>query len=147
MTPCAPGTCGRESGEAFDRRRGFAAGGGDPFDVEDDAPVHVVGACGDEDELGAPCGVAVAFEMQRCIGFGPGGEEFAGAAVEALVAGLGFEQWCDDFAVRVQHPGQIGMGPRAGTVGIEEPEFAGLVGSEFAMQRARVRRGSSGSVR
>ena len=35
------GDVGREAGEAVDGGAGFAAGGGDPFDVEDDAAVHV----------------------------------------------------------------------------------------------------------
>ncbi len=58
------GDVGCEAGEAVDGGAGFAAGGGDPFDVEDDPAVDLVGAGGDEDELGAPRGVAVAFEVE-----------------------------------------------------------------------------------
>ena len=103
----------REAGEAVDGAAGFAAGGGDPVDVEDDAAVAVVGAGGDEDELGAPGGVAVAFEVQRRVGFDAGGAEFAGRAVDARVAGLGFEQGGDDLAVGVEHAAEVGMGPGA----------------------------------
>ena len=143
---CA-GDVGCEAGEAVDGAAGFAAGGGDPFDVEDDPAVDVVGAGGDEDELGAPRGVAVAFEMHRRVGFVAGGEEFAGGAVEASVAGLGFEERCDDLAVGVEHATQIGMGPRTGPVRVEEPELAGLVGGELPVESRRASARTSGSVR
>ena len=125
---------GCEAGEAVDGAAGFAAGGGDPFDVEDDAAVDLVGARGDEHELGAPRGVAVAFEMDRGVGLVAGGEEFAGGAVEALVAGLRPEERCDDLAVRVEHATQVGMRPRAWPVGIEESELAGLSRGEAPVE-------------
>ena len=35
------------------------------------------------------------------------------------------------WSIRVE----VGMGPRAGTVGVEEAELAGLAGGELAVQR------------
>jgi hypothetical protein len=76
-----------EAGEAVEGAAGFAAGGGDPGDVEDDASVAVVGAGDGEDELGTPGGGAVAFEVQRGVGFDTGGTDLAGLSVDAGVAG------------------------------------------------------------
>ena len=125
---------GCEAGEAVHRGAGFAAGVGDPFDVEDDAAVDVGGAGGDEDELDAPGHFAVAFDVESAVGFVAHGSDLAGVSVELGVAGPGPEQGSDDFAVGVQHPREVGMGPRAGTVRVEESEFAGLAGGEFAVQ-------------
>ena len=64
---------GQEGSDAFEAVHGgggFAAGFGDPVDVEDDAAVGVVGAGGDEHELGAPGGLAGAFEVQAGVVFG-----------------------------------------------------------------------------
>ena len=63
------GDVGCEAGEAVHRGVGFAAVGGDPVDVEDDATVDVGVAGGDEDELDAPGGLAVAFEVEFGVGF------------------------------------------------------------------------------
>ena len=62
----------------------------------------------------------------RCrVGLGAGGEELAGGAVEAVVAGLGLEQRGDDLAVGVEHAAQVGVGPRARPVGIERARGRG----------------------
>ena len=117
---------GCEAGEAVHRGAGFAAGVGDPFDVEDDAAVRVGGAGGDEHELDAPGDLAVAFDVQPAVGIGADGTDLAGRRVDAGVAGPGPEQGSDDLAVGVEHARQVGMGPRAGTVRVEESELAGL---------------------
>ena len=78
------GARGCESAEAVHGGGGFAAGGGDPVDVEDDAAVDVLGADGDEDALGAPGGLAGAFEVQAGVGFGAGRPELAGRLGRAV---------------------------------------------------------------
>ena len=78
---------GREAGEAVHGGAGFAAGRGDPFDVEDDAAVHVVGAGGDEDELGAPGDLAVAFDVESTVGVSASGDDLTRGRVDARVAG------------------------------------------------------------
>ena len=40
---------------------------------------------------------------------------------------------CVLLYIGMKHPGEIGMGVRAGAVGVEESEFAGLGGGEFPM--------------
>ena len=106
--------------------------------------VHVGRAGGDEDELGAPGGVAVAFEVERGVGFVARRKDLAGLAVHATIVGLGLEEGSDDLAVGMDHPAEVGMGPRAGTVGVEEPERAGLFGGEFAVRVGE--RGEDGRV-
>ena len=138
---------GCEAGEEVEGGAGFAAGGGDPVDVEDDAAVAVVAAYGGEDEFGAPGGVAVAFEMQAGVGFVTQRGDLAGGAVDALVAGLGPIQRGDDFAVGVEQSGRVGMGPGAGPVGVEEPEFSGLLGGDACGGGRRAARGCAGWVR
>ena len=61
-------------------------------------------------------------------------EDLAGPAVDAPVVGLGLEEGSDDLAVGVEHPTEVGVGPRAGAAGVEEPEGAGLVSGEFAVR-------------
>lgn len=113
---------GCEAGEAVDGSAGFAAGSGDPFDIEDDPAVHVGRARGDKDKFGAPGGVAVAFEVERRVGFVARRKDLAGLAVHAMVVGLGLEEGSDDLAVCMDHPAEVGMGPRAGAARVEEPE-------------------------
>ena len=100
-----------EAGEAGHGGAGFGAGGGDPFDVEDDPAVHVGGARGDEDELGSPGHLAVSLDMEATVGIGAQHAELTGLGVEVGVAGPRPKQGSDDFAVGVQHPRQIGMRP------------------------------------
>ena len=47
------------------------------------------------------------------------------------------EQRGDDLAVGVEHPGQVGVGPRPGPVGVEQPELAGLVGGAALVDLAQ----------
>jgi len=61
------GDVGCEAGEAVDGGAGFAARGGDPVDIENDAAMTVFGARGDEHKLGSPSGVAIPFEVQRSV--------------------------------------------------------------------------------
>ena len=130
-----------EAGEAAHRGAGFAAGGGDPFDVEDDAAVDVGGAGGDEDELGCPrrsrrrLRRAAQRRVRRASG-----RISPVVRVELGVAGPGAEEGSDDLAVGVEHPRQVGMGPRPGTVRVEEAEFAGLAGGGRGAARS-ARRG------
>ena len=76
----------------------------DPRRVEDDAASGVCAAGGDNDELGAPGGFAGAFPVQACIRLGSCRSDLTGSAVDDCFTWFGFEQWCDDLAVRVQHP-------------------------------------------
>ena len=76
--------------------------------------------------------------MNRCVGLVARGEQFASGAVEALVAGLCFEERRDDLAVRVEHATQIRMRPRSRPIGIEEPELAGLVCGELPLETREV---------
>ena len=138
------GHVGCEAGEAVDGSAGFAAGGGDPFDVEDDPAVHVGRAGGDEDELGAPGGVAVAFEVERGVGFVARRKDLAGLAVDATVVGLGLEEGSDDLAVGMEHPAEVGMGPRAGAVRGRGARASGPVRWRVRGARRRARRGRSG---
>ena len=62
--------------------------------------------------------------MQMRVSFGASLEDLAGGLVDARVTGLVAEQRGDDFAVSVEHPGQIGMGPRARPVRIHQSKFA-----------------------
>jgi hypothetical protein len=80
---------GCETGEAAHRGAGFTAGGGDPFDVANDPPVHGWGASGDEDELDPPGHFAVAFDMQATVGIGAQRAKLAGLHVEVGVGGPG----------------------------------------------------------
>src|SRR5438067_13477689 len=72
--------------------------------------------------------------MQRGVRLDSAGPDFPGQPVDAPVAGLGFEEWGDDFAVSVEQPIEVGMGPRAGTVGVEQSELTGLVDGELTVQ-------------
>ena len=47
----------------------------------------------------------VALEMEVRVVLGAAGEDFAGGRVDARVTGFVAEQWGDDFAVGVEHPG------------------------------------------
>ena len=69
--------------------------------------------------------------------FGATGADFAGGLVDAGVARFGSKQWCDDFAVGVEHSGQVGVGPRTRAVGIEQPDCAGLAGRDFAVPTSK----------
>jgi hypothetical protein len=84
--------------EAVDSSAGFAARGWGPFDIENDATVHVGSTGGDEDELGSPGGVAVAFEVERGVGFERRRKDLAGLAVDPAIVGLGLEEGSDDLA-------------------------------------------------
>jgi hypothetical protein len=88
----------RSGGE---RRGAFEAGHGDGglgsrsvdvVDVEDHAGALPFAARGDEDELGAPGGLAGAFEVQGSVRLEAQRVELAGCSVEALIAGLSLEQ-------------------------------------------------------
>src|SRR5438552_2291084 len=123
-----------EAREAFDRGFRFAAMVWDPGDVEDDAAMHVGVARRDEHELGTPRRFAVALEMQRGVSFEPSGPDLASLPIDGRVAPRCFEEWRDDFAVGVEHAGEVGMRPRSRTVGVEESEFAGLCGGDLTVQ-------------
>ena len=61
---------GHEGGEAFEAANGggsFAAGLGDPCDVEDDPPMDIKGSGGGEDPLGPEGCLAGAFEVQAGV--------------------------------------------------------------------------------
>jgi hypothetical protein len=60
-----PWGVGGDAGDGVHGGGGFAAGGGDPVGVEDDPPVDVGAAHGNEDEFESPCCLAGAFEVQR----------------------------------------------------------------------------------
>ena len=115
-----------ETREAVHCGVGFAAGRGNPLDVQDDAAVWIGAARGDEDELDAPCGLAGAFEVEATIGFGAHGAQLAGGLVESCGAGLGAVEGSDDLAVRVQEPRRIGVRPRARSIRVEQAELSGL---------------------
>lgn len=124
---------GSELPEAVHGRGGFAAGAGDPADVENDAAVGVVGAGGDEHELGAPGGLAGAFEMQAGVGLGAAGEDLASGFVDAGVAVFGAVERRDHFPVRMHHPVERRMRPRPRAVRVAQAKFFRLMSSKFTM--------------
>ena len=99
-------------------------------------PWTSVGAGGDEDELGAPGGLAVAFEVESAVGFGADGAESRRLCGRAAVSpGWARKRGVMTLPSAWSIRDQVGMGPRSGTVRVEQSEFAGLVGGEFAVQR------------
>jgi hypothetical protein len=99
-----PWGVGGDAGDGVHGGGGFASGGGDPVGVEDDPPVDVGGAHGDDHELESPCGLTGAFEVQAGVGFEPWGADLTGAPIRNPGFGSVFEQWGHDFAVGVHHP-------------------------------------------
>ena len=99
------GDVGCEAGEAVHGGAGFAAGRGDPFDVEDDAAVHV-GRCGRRRGR-TWCPRRFRRRLRSAVpasGSCASGTDLAGRPVDACVAGLGPEEGSDDLAVGVEHP-------------------------------------------
>ena len=108
------GDVGCEAGEAVDGGAGFAAGGGDPVDVEDDAAVDV-GRCGRR--RGRTWCPRRSRRRLRSAAPASGstrvGRSSPVVRSRRVVAGLGLEERSDDLAVGVEHAGEVGMGPRA----------------------------------
>lgn len=85
----------------------------------------VAGAHGDEHELDAVGGGAIALVVTVGVGFVATWPELAGGGVQPPLIWLGLEQGGDDFAVGVEHARQVGVGERAGPVGFEQAQAAG----------------------
>ena len=97
-------------------------------------PWASVGARGDEHELGAPGGFAVAFEVECRRRVRARRAKISPVVVSRRVSpGWARKRGVMTLPSAWSMRDEVGVGPRAGPVGVEESELAGLVGGELAV--------------